>query len=346
MVNSVMSVSVLPGGGHIVGVHPVRTGEVLTEVDPLWTPPWETCDPALSRLSAIVEGPPTLEARTLASIMGHNMCCDVFGAHSAGEVKESQAAFHGEAGQVTWTAYPGGSEDGYDLRMEAVLPHAQLKISREFTLTDKCSVKETVQNLVGFQRVYGCAQHVTLGSSFLSGGCTFRANFDKGVVSAEDMGSAQAMRPGAEFTGTTIPGKVVGAPPLDWAIYPRGEAPSTDLCSTRVDPTSALGFFSAFQPRLGARLTYTWRREDYPFLVTWEENCGRDHAPWLNRTLTRGLEFSSYGFPTSRETNVAAGTVLDAPAFQWLDAHEAKVTHYALAVEVDVAGPAEEPLAL
>ena len=27
--------------------------------------------------------------------------------------------------------------------------------------------------------MYGCAQHVTLGSSFLSGGCTFRANIDK-----------------------------------------------------------------------------------------------------------------------------------------------------------------------
>ena len=35
------------------------------------------------------------------------------------------------------------------------------------------------QNLTGFQRVYGSAQHVTLGSSFLEGGASFKANVDK-----------------------------------------------------------------------------------------------------------------------------------------------------------------------
>ncbi len=46
-------------------------------------------------------------------------------------------------------------------------------------LTVQCVVRETVENLAGFQRVYGCAQHVTLGESFLTGGCQFAANFDR-----------------------------------------------------------------------------------------------------------------------------------------------------------------------
>ena len=46
-------------------------------------------------------------------------------------------------------------------------------------LAVQCVVRETVENLAGFQRVYGCAQHVTLGESFLTGGCQFAANFDR-----------------------------------------------------------------------------------------------------------------------------------------------------------------------
>jgi hypothetical protein len=50
------------------------------------------------------------ESYVLSHILGHNLCFDVFGDHSAGELAASQRApdampalaFHGEAGQVHW----------------------------------------------------------------------------------------------------------------------------------------------------------------------------------------------------------------------------------------------------
>ena len=62
--------------------------------------------------------------------------------------------------------------------------------------------------------------------------------------------------------------------------------------------------------------------------MNWEENCARMDKPWDGRVLTRGLEFSSYAFPTSREKNVAMGSLLETPCFEWLDAHEEKATTF------------------
>ncbi len=50
--------------------------------------------------------------------------------------------------------------------------------------------------------------------------------------------------------------------------------------------------------------------------------------------------------PSSRAANVAAGRVMDTPAFQWLDAHEARATVFALRVEAGVGAPADGPLPL
>ena len=68
----------------------------------------------------------------------------------------------------------------------------------------------------------------------------------------------------------------------------------------------------------------------FPWLMTWEENRHLDEKPWDARTLTRGMEFSSYAFATDRKTNVELGTLLDTPAFMWLDAFEKKHTRSAL----------------
>ena len=49
-----------------------------------------------------VSGPGLEGKYVLQHIMGHNLCLDIFGDHSPGEVAKSGLAFHGEAGQVTW----------------------------------------------------------------------------------------------------------------------------------------------------------------------------------------------------------------------------------------------------
>ena len=39
---------------------------------------------------------------------------------------------------------------------------------------------------------------------------------------------------------------------------------------------------------------YAWERKAFPWLMTWEENHSRPHAPWSGKTLCRGMEFGSY----------------------------------------------------
>ena len=98
--NDSISIHVLTGGGHIAAV--AAPG---VDFNPLWEPQWDSVPPALRKLvgsqfSQTEED--RLESELLACIAGHNLCCDVFGSHSAGEVK-CGASFHGEAGLVTWT---------------------------------------------------------------------------------------------------------------------------------------------------------------------------------------------------------------------------------------------------
>ena len=103
--------------------------------------------------------------------------------------------------------------------------------------------------------------------------------------------------------------------PLSWALW-WTPGPQSELCTLRVRPSDLLGYFSAYQPRLNTSVVYHWERAAFPFLVTWEEDHARTHKPWNGRELTRGLEFSSYALPASREWNVKQGTVMDTPAFQ------------------------------
>ena len=44
-------------------------------------------------------------------------------------------------------------------------------------------------------------------------------------------------------------------------------------------------------------------------------------------------QVSSYAFATSKRDNVARGTLLDTPCFEWLDAHETKDTTFFLTLQ-------------
>ena len=92
-----------------------------------------------------------------------------------------------------------------------------------------------------------------------------------------------------------------------------------------LEPDKRRGWFSAQNANLRRRISYVWERKGFPWLMTWEENGCRTEKPWDGRTLTRGLEFSSYAFPLSRRQNVEMGPLLGTPTFEWLDAHEEKI---------------------
>ena len=94
-------VKVMVGGGHLSSIRSTDLPAGVDDINPLWNPPWQTVDPSLRRLVGpqIGDG---LEGQLLSCIAGHNLCADVFGGHSAGEVERAGLCFHGEAGLVQW----------------------------------------------------------------------------------------------------------------------------------------------------------------------------------------------------------------------------------------------------
>ena len=76
----VLIVTVLIGGGHIAEVY-----EKSADMNPLWTPPWKSIDPAeFDRLQPADYGGGD-DNKLLAAIMGHNLCLDIFGGASEEE---------------------------------------------------------------------------------------------------------------------------------------------------------------------------------------------------------------------------------------------------------------------
>ncbi len=323
--NENIELIVLTGGGHIAAIRRANGG-----VNPLWEPSWPTTDPALRRLADPEAFGDSLESQLLCNISGHNLCVDVFGAHSPGEAAAGMC-IHGESGLVTWVVIDSSkSDDGADVTLKAHLPETCIDLERRFSLaagSDVVKVEETMSNLTGFQRAMGRAQHATIGSQFLDPApCLFECNADQGMTWPEpvtDVGTTWAVN--TQFAYPNIPAN--DGSTADWRRYPRTEH-NSDTCTLRINPNDINGWFVAAQNACRLAVFYLWERAAFPWLMTWEENHERSLPPWNKRELTRGLEFSSYAFATSREINVAAGTLLETPTFEWLDAHESKRTTF------------------
>ena len=179
--NGAISLKVLTGGGSIVWA-----GAPGVELNPLWTPHWQTVHNSLRRVAArdaeafSQAEADVLESQLLSCIGGHSICCDVFGAHSKGEVERAGLSFHGEAGLREWEVIDC---DDASVTMSCHMHQSQLEVSRTFTPAPDGApvirVTERLKNLIGSDRAMGRSQHVTLGSELLEGGCRFSSNCDK-----------------------------------------------------------------------------------------------------------------------------------------------------------------------
>jgi len=325
-------VKVLVGGGHLSSIRGTNLPAGVEDVNPLWSPPWQTADPSLRRLLGPKVGD-GLEGQLLSCIAGHNLCADVFGAHTPGEVERAGLCFHGEAGLVQWEVTDVHESS---VTMSAHLRHTCLNIARTYTLKGHiCEVEEQITNLCGFERAMGRSQHVTLGEAFLAGGVNFRTNCTNGMTWPDpELPPSSQWATGEEFSYPNVPRKDGGFD--DWRVYPRHEV-NSDLLTMCVNPEDSYGWFVA--ERNGSdgastlALAYAWEREAFPWLMTWEENYGRDHAPWSSATLCRGLEFGSYALAMSRRWCVETGSLFGIPTYEWLDAYETKSTKFRLSIQ-------------
>ena len=301
--------TVLEGGGHIAEVLDKRTG-----VSPLWIPPWPSIEPSayVAATDSVHGG--SVESPLLASIMGHNLCLDIFGGPSA----EEQAAGlppHGEASRATYRLHPWST----GIVMTATLREARLAVERRITLHGSAvRIVESVENLSAADRPVAWTEHVTLGPPFLENGATeFAASAGRSKVFETTFGAADYLAPGAEFEWPHAPRLDGGT--ADLRLF-NGSDRSGAFTTHLMEGDGPHAFFVAFSPRLHLAFGYVWRRNDFPWMGIWEENRSRVHVPWNGVTVTRGMEFGVSPFPETRREMISRGQLFDTPAYKWIPA--------------------------
>ena len=315
--NADLRVTVLHGGGHIAEILDKRTG-----INPLWIPDWPSIEPANYSLAAHPEYDNNVESKLLASIMGHNLCMDIFGEPSPEEAALG-IAVHGEGSVVPYDV----TEDPGRIIMRAHFPIAQLRFERRIQLRDHAlKISESVENLCGFDRPIFWTQHVTLGPPFLERGVTqFRASATRSKVWETDFGVAPYLKAAAEF---------------DWPLAPRIDAGFADLrvfnatasssafTAHLMNPGLEPAFFAAFAPAHRLAFGYVWKRADFPWMGIWEENHSRVHAPWNGNSLTRGMEFGVSPYAEPRRQAIDRGAMFGVPTYRWLPAKSTLSVEY------------------
>ena len=308
--NELLRLTVLYGGGHIAEIFDKRAG-----VSPLWIPRWKSQEPSEFSSGQMEEFGPGADARLLAGIMGHNLCLDIFGGPTPEEALAGLSV-HGEASVGEYEI--SKSNDGMVARL--TLQMAQLEFTRSIDLQSNwVRIKESTVNRLAIDRPIAWTQHVTLGPPFLDPTTTqFRASLTRSVVSQSDPGSDAYLSPGKEFSWPRAPRSDAGVADLRKM---NNAAPASGYTAHLADPGLENSYFCAFAPRFRLAFGYVWRREDFPWLGIWEENCSRQNPPWCGREVTRGMEFGVSPFPETRREMVERGRMFDAPTYKWIPAH-------------------------
>ena len=319
MENAALQVAVLEGGGHIA-----RVLDKSSAINPLWVPPWPSLEPGAFRFPDAARYGGGVDARLLASIMGHNLCVDIFGGPSSAEAAAGLTP-HGEASIATYD-FEGGATH---LVARADLPLAQLRCERRLELVDRVvRVQESIENLSGTDRPIAWTEHVTLGPPFLERGITtFRASATQSIVYGGAFGTDDYLRAGESFEWPLAPG--LDGTPVDLQRFTERPV-SSGYTAHLMNPDRPDAFVAAFNPRLQLVFGYIWRTSDFPWLGLWEENHSRTGAPWNGQTLTRGLEFGVSPFPESRREMIDRGRLFGVPTYRWIPARTTVSVEYAI----------------
>ena len=249
----------------------------------------------------------------LASI-GHFLALDGFGAPS----QQEQAAgmpFHGEASKQIFKLVESQSSGPVrSLVLQATLPLAQEKLTRTIEMMDGENVVYVTSDLesgIAVDRPISWAEHATIGPPFLEKGQTV---VDMPAVNCR-------VRP---FKTGPIPGRLVYERDFQWPLAPtkdNGQAdlrlvPADnylDLASCQMDPKRELAFVTALHLSKHLLFGYVFRRQDYPWLMSWMNYTGDNRA-------ARGMEFSTQPFDISHQETVAMSPLFGTPTFRWLPA--------------------------
>jgi hypothetical protein len=282
-----------------------------------------TIDSNGARLARVImkDGP---SMSPLAS-MGHFLALDGFGAPSDAEASVGMP-FHGEASHQHFRILVSNdSGTSHTVTMQATLPLAQETLTRTAEMVDGENVAyftSSLESMLSVDRPISWAEHATIGPPFL----------EKGKVVVDMPATNCRVRP---YKPGGIPGHLVNGKDFTWPMAPEvggGEAdirrvPTDhnwlDLASCEMDPTRKLAFVTALHTERHLLYGYVFRREDYPWLMSWMNFTGDNRA-------ARGMEFSSQPFDISHRDTVAMSPLFGIPTFRWLPAKSRLETRFLL----------------
>jgi beta-lactamase superfamily II metal-dependent hydrolase len=263
-----------------------------------------------SKLSKVVLKPgPGINP--LASL-GHFLALDGFGAPSQQE-QALGMPFHGEASHQQFKIL--ASDDSHRVTMQAFLPLAQETFTRTLEILDGENVVYVtgeLESALTVDRPISWAEHATIGPPFM----------DPGKVVVDMSATNCRVRP---YKSGDIPGHLAYDKDFTWPMAPTTdgrhadirEIPTDhnwlDLASCEMDPTRRLAFVTALNTEKHLLYGYVFRREDYPWVMSWMNFTG-------DRRAARGMEFSTQPFDISHRDTVAMSPLFGVPSFRWLPA--------------------------
>ena len=330
--NGLLQMVNLTGGGHIAEMSFTK-GSGLPALNPFWLPKWKGMEPFQyrSKVHAKTYGPLS-EGKLLSGITGHNICLDYFGAPSEEEAAQGLSC-HGEAPSSKWRkSNARRTARLLNLTLSVRLPEAGLKFSRQIEMRAAESVvyiKETVANERKLDHFFHWTEHVTLAPPFLTpedGRVIMSAT--RGITSPDGYDGhpeKSLLKSGREFQWPKAPASSGGKADLSRCLTQKGLG---IIASLLLDPEREIQFVGGLNTRHRLLYAYCFRRSDFPWVTIWEENCGRDSAPWNGRAETRGLEFGSAPLPTTRREAFARGPIFGTPTFSTVPGRGRKTVPY------------------
>jgi hypothetical protein len=329
--NERVRLTVLADGGHIAEFYSKSAG-----VNPLWKPQWPSIDPSTYDEARHPEYGSYVESRVLSGMMGHFLCMDMFGGPSPEETAAG-ISVHGEAPVVPYNI---STLEG-ELIAGSVLPAAQLRFERRIRLDGPWArISETVENLSSLDRPIAWTQHVNLGSPFLEKGATqIRMPATRARVLEADFGEGSYMNPGSVFDWPHVP--TLGGGTSDLSVFTKAEV-SGGFTTQLMNPGFEKAFLFAWAPKTKVLFGYVWKRSDFPWVGIWEENCSRLGPPWLGKTMTLGLEFSTSPIPESRRQMIERGRLFGEACYRWIPARTSVGVQYSAFITTAEAIPERE----
>jgi len=260
----------------------------------------------------IIKGEQPLSA---LATMGHFLALDGFGAPSSQE-QAAGMPFHGEANhQLFKIVASNNSSPSHSVTLQATLPLAQETLTRTIEAVDGENViyvTSELESALSVDRPVSWAEHATIGPPYM----------ERGKVVVDMPATNCRVRP---YKPGDIPGHLVHDKDFKWPMAPSVDGGEVDirtipadhnwldLASCEMDPARSLAFVTALHLEKHLIFGYVFRRQDYPWLMSWMNFTGDSRA-------ARGMEFSTQPFDISHHDTVFMSPLFGIPTFRWLPA--------------------------